>query len=58
MRGVVTPSVQYPAEQLKSETSQTPVPIPQSMALELSAHVSRWQAESVLVNELGRQLAP
>ena len=43
---------------LQSGTSQTPVPIPQSLALELSAHVSRWHAKTVLVNELGRQLAP
>ena len=34
-----TAPVQYPAEPLKSETSQTPVPIPQSLALTLSAHV-------------------
>ena len=44
MRGVVSPAVQYPAEPLKTETSQTPVPIPQTLALELSAHVARWQA--------------
>ena len=43
MRGVVSPAVQYPAEPLKSETSRTPVPIPQSLALELSAHVARWR---------------
>jgi integrase len=58
MRGVVAPAVQYPAQPLKSETSQTPVPIGQGLALELSAHVARAQAETVLVNELGRQLAP
>lgn len=58
MRGIVTPAVQYPAEPLKSETSQTPVPIAQSRALELCAHVGRWQAETVLNNDLGRQLAP
>jgi site-specific recombinase XerD len=34
------------------------VPIPQSLALELSAHVAKWRAETVLANELGRQLAP
>ncbi len=34
MRGVVSPAVQYPAEPLKTETSQTPVPIPQSLALD------------------------
>lgn len=58
MRGVVTPAVQYPAEPLKTETSKTPVPIPQSLTLELSAHVARWQAETLLVNEYGRQLTP
>jgi len=58
MRGVISPTVQYPAEPLKSETSQTPVPIGQSLSLQLSAHVARWKADTVLVNELGRQLAP
>ena len=28
------------------------------LALELSANVARWQAPTVLVNELGRQLGP
>ena len=34
------------------------MPIPQSLATTLSAHVGRWQAETLLVNELGRQLWP
>ena len=58
MRGIVSPAVQYPAEPLKSETAQTPVPIPATLALELSAHVERWRADTVLTNELGRQLGP
>jgi len=58
MRGIVSPQVQYPAEPLKSEISQTPVPIPESLALYLSAHVARWRAETLLTNEWGRQLAP
>ena len=58
MRGVVAPTVQHPAEPLKTETSRTPVPIPNSLALELSAHVARYGAETLLVNEYGRQLAP
>lgn len=59
MRGVVTPAVQYPADPLKTETSKTPVPIPQSLALALSAHVARSpEGETMLVNEWGRQLAP
>ena len=39
MRGIIHPTVQYPAEVLKTETSRTPVPIPTSLALEFSAHV-------------------
>jgi integrase len=58
MRGVVRPTVQYPAEPLKSETSRTPVPIPLSIAAELSAHVAQWRAEWLLVNDIGRQLSP
>jgi integrase len=58
MRGIIAPAVQYPSEPLKTETSKTAVPIPQSLALELSAHVARWQAETVLTNEYGAQLGP
>ena len=59
MRGIVTPAVQYPAEPLKTETSKTALPIPQSLALALSAHVSRWSTEkTVLANEWGDQLGP
>jgi len=58
MRGVIVPAVQYPAEPLKTETSRTPIPIPQSLALVLSAHVVRFGAETLLVNEYGRQLGP
>jgi len=38
MRGVIHPRVQYPAEPLKTATSRTPVPIPRSLAMDLSAH--------------------
>lgn len=59
MRGVITPSVQYPAEPLKTETSKTALPIPQSLALVLSAHVAQWSTEeTVLANEWGDQLGP
>jgi integrase len=59
MRGVVQPAVQYPAEPLKSETSRTTVPIPQSLALMLSAHVAKQGGtDAVLSNEWGHQLAP
>ncbi len=58
MRGVIAPAVQYPSEPLKTETSRTAIPIPQSLALELSAHVARYGAETLLVNDYGRQLSP
>lgn len=58
MRGVVTPAVQYPAQPLKTEISRTPVPVPQSLALQLSAHVARWRAETLLTGDDGQQLGP
>jgi integrase len=56
MRGVVHPSVQYPAAPLKTETSRTPVPIPRELALMLSSHVARWPAETMLSSDSGGQL--
>jgi integrase len=58
MRGVVHPAMQYPVEPLKSETARTAVPIPETLALTLSAHVAAYGAETVLTDELGHQLAP
>ncbi len=58
MRGVVSPAIQWPAEPLKSETSRTPVPIPRSLALQLSAAVKRYAGETVVTDELGRPCAP
>lgn len=58
MRGIVSPVVQYPAEELKSETSRTPVPIPQELALELAAAVQRWEGETVVTDEIGRRSSP
>ncbi len=59
MRGVISPTSQYPAVPLKTDTARTAVPIPQSLALTLSAHVARFSADGyVLVNEWGDQLSP
>jgi len=58
MRGIVSPAVQYPGIELKTETSRTPVPIPSSLALSLSAHVAQWPGETLLTNELGQPLPP
>jgi integrase len=58
IRGVVHPSVQYPAVGLKTETSRTAIPIPSQLALALAAQVQRWPGEWLLLNEYGRQLSP
>jgi integrase len=56
MRGVFHPAVQYPAAELKTEISRTPVPVPRSLMLELAAHVKRWPGETVLTGRDGGQL--
>lgn len=58
MRGIVAPAVQWPEEPLKSETSKKPVPIPQELALELSAAVARWGGLTVVTDEIGRASSP
>lgn len=58
MRGVIHPAVQYPAEALKTETSRTAVPIPQSLSLILAAHVRRWPGPTMLTHTGGGQLRP
>ena len=58
MRGVVHPRVQYPAQELKTEISRTPVPVPRSLALELAAHVKQWPGETLLTGRDGGQLPP
>jgi integrase len=58
MRGVVAPAIQWPAEQLKSECSRTPIPIPQALALTLSAAVKRFEGSTVVADEVGRVCTP
>jgi integrase len=59
MRGIVHPQVQYPAEELKTKISQTPVPIPASLATELSAHITEYgRHDTLLTGADGRQLSP
>src|SRR3954466_1618016 len=55
MRGVVRPVQQGNGEPLKSETSRTPLPIPQELALQLSAAVARWGGDFVVTDGTGRQ---
>jgi integrase len=58
MRGIVRPTVQYPAEELKTGISPLPVPIPQDLALELSRHVEEFSTTWILCTEEGRQVGP
>lgn len=58
MRGIVRPTVQYPGEELKTETSRTPVPIPHELAVQLSASVASWPGETVVTNGIGGPASP
>lgn len=59
MRGVISPAVQYPAEELKTEESKTPIPIPTDLALMLSANAeAHHSAGTVVTSETGRQCPP
>lgn len=59
MRGIVSPAVQYPAEPLKTDASKSPIPIPQSLAALLSAHVQAHViSEHMFRNEWADQLSP
>jgi len=55
MQGVVTPTVQYPAQALKSDASRTAVPIPRTLAVELAqgAHARTWVVETPLGEQVG-----
>ena len=58
MRGVIRPAVQYPADELKTDMSRTPLPVAPSLALELSAQVQRWPGATILTDEQGQQAGP
>jgi integrase len=54
-----TPHVQYPAEEVKTKISRTPVPVPASLVGELSAQIARYGRHgTVLTGADGRQLSP
>lgn len=57
MRGIVSPVQQCPADQLKTEMSRTPIPIPEALALTLSAHDAEFSAAGwLLTDEWGHEL--
>jgi len=58
MRGVITPAIQYPGAELKTETSRTPIPIPLDLALELNRVPAQWGSGTLVVGAYGRPIAP
>lgn len=59
MRGIVSPTVQWPAGELKTDVSRTPVPVPAELALELSAAVAAFPGgEHVVTDGRGGQAGP
>jgi integrase len=58
IRGVVHPELQWGAKPLKTEGSGTPVPIPQDLALLLSASVQRYGTDFMVTNGRGKQCPP
>jgi integrase len=58
MRGVIHPAVQYPAEDLKTEISRTPIPVAQSLVVELAEQVRQWPGDTVLTDGDGGRLGP
>lgn len=58
MRGVVTPTIQYPNNPLKTATSRTAIPIPQDLAVMLNANVVEYGSPTIVVGAFGRPIAP
>lgn len=58
MRGVISPTIQYPGVPLKSDTSRTPIPIPNELALELNRVPATWGSETLVVGAFGRPVTP
>lgn len=58
MRGVITPAVQYPGVDLKTEMSKTPIPIPHELALELNRVPAKWGTTNLVVGAFGRPVTP
>jgi integrase len=58
MRCVITPAVQCPGVELKTEESKNPIGIPQDLSLELSKNHAKWGSVTLVTNEWGRALSP
>jgi integrase len=53
IRGVVHPKQQWPAKPLKTDGSDQPIPIPQDLALLLSASMQKYPSEMMVTNGMG-----
>lgn len=58
LRREIRPAVQYPAAELKTETSRTPIPVADTLLAALAEQIRRWPAEWVLTGPDGGQLEP
>lgn len=60
MRGVITPAIQWPAAELKTDTSRTPIPIPAELALNLSAFVAAYPSRfgRLVTDGVGGEVGP
>ena len=58
MRGIITPAIQYPGEELTTEMSKTPIPIPHDLAVMLNANPVTWGSSTIVVGAFGRSVAP
>lgn len=58
IRGIVHPHQQWPEKPLKTDGSEAPIPIPNELALLLSAAVKERPGERVVCNEIGEPVPP
>ena len=55
---MIRPQVQYPCEPLKTDISQTAIPVPPQLMTELAGHMAMWPGDWVLVSPRGGQVSP
>ncbi|MFG6401464.1 tyrosine-type recombinase/integrase [Microbacterium sp. P04] len=58
MRGVISPMIQYPGKDLKTEASKTSIPIPTELSAPLSVNLAQWGSDTIVVGAFGRPVAP
>ncbi|WP_245662381.1 site-specific integrase [Nocardia vermiculata] len=58
IRGIVHPNQQWPEKPLKTDGSEARIPIPNELALMLSAAVKERPGERVVCNEIGEPVPP